>query len=112
MASNDPTGDARSGSGQTVSERRRALVKILTASAGAYAVPMVASFSMSGLRIDTAEAGELAMFGVSNMTQHGFPHGRFRDFDFKGPHSPLVGNARPSGLFRVFFKKFLPIGPD
>jgi hypothetical protein len=89
---------ADGGTSAPVNERRRALLKILTASAGAYTMPMVASFSMSGLRIGEAEAGtatvefekvhsancEVSFFDPPGITSEKTPSGR-----------PFGGNPPP-----------------
>ena len=98
MSVNDrKSGGERSGP-SAVSERRRALLKVLTASAGAYMVPMVASFSMNGLRIGTAEAGESfcppGLVAGNQLSEH--PQGRPFSAD-QPPGRPFSGKFNPPG---------------
>lgn len=83
------------------SERRRALLKVLTASAGAYAMPMVASFSMSGLRIGEAAAQTgFCPPGLVGTPPWDMPDGR--------PFSGDQPSGRPfSGSFDVPGKPFV-----
>ena len=52
---NDPK-DARNVTRGGVDEKRRALIKGILGGAGAYSMPLVVSFSMSGLRVGSAQA--------------------------------------------------------
>jgi hypothetical protein len=47
------------------SESRRAIVKTLLGAAGVYAVPLMASFPMSGLRIGAAKAEDFVPPGLT-----------------------------------------------
>lgn len=98
--------DGGSGSGEVsdVSQRRRALLKVVAASAGAYAVPLVASFSMNGLRIDRAEALEFPFVLGGNQTSS------LPKFGFEPPQTPVIGNQTQFGFFHGLLRKFLPGG--
>lgn len=96
-----PEKNSRRDDGTSVSERRRTLLKVLAASAGAYAVPLVASFSMSGLRV--GEAAHLTVFeppglAAGNQTQ-------------VSPAAPPFGANQPPG-FSVGGKQGVPFEPD
>jgi hypothetical protein len=107
MSGNDrKIGGERSGP-SAVGERRRALLKVLTASAGAYMVPMVASFAMNGLRIGEAAANvgfcPPGLVAGNQLSEHpqGRPFGKdqppgtpFSD-PFGRPGTPFVGNQYP-----------------
>ena len=71
----DPCDSVRSRSREQVHEQRRALLHELQTTAGNYAAPLMASFSMGGLRIDTAETAEFALPGLfaQNQSKLGSP---------------------------------------
>jgi hypothetical protein len=83
---------------ERTSESRRTLVKAILGAAGAYSVPLLASFPMSGLRIRTAEAQQFLPPGLAagskeppafTGTAKGEP---FTNPDFNPPGTPFCAN--------------------
>jgi hypothetical protein len=73
-------------------EDRRAIVKTLLAAAGVYAVPLMASFPMSGLRLGTAEADVPPGLSGGNQLPPGVP---FQHGGFDPPGRTHAGNQFP-----------------
>jgi hypothetical protein len=73
---------------------KRRFTRILLASAATYSVPLMASFSMEGLRIGTAEAGGFppGIF-VANQVPPGPPFNK----DNLPPGPPFASNQPPPG---------------
>jgi hypothetical protein len=98
--SSDGSSERRDGSRllDRTDESRRALVKAILGAAGAYSVPLLASFPMSGLRIGTAEAQEFHPPGLGAGNQlppafTGTAEGKpFTDPAFNPPGTPFSAN--------------------
>ena len=81
--------------GERMSEDRRQLLKLILGSMAAYSTPLIASFSMEGLRIGSAEAG-FQPPGLSVANQSGqFPSGRPFEGNNQPPGQPFVFNQTP-----------------
>jgi hypothetical protein len=83
---------------ERVSESKRQLVKVLLGGMAAYSVPLMASFSMEGLRIGVAEAGVGVPFeppGLFSANQR--PPGRPFQPGNQPPGQPFASNQTPPG---------------
>jgi len=84
---------------ERVSESKRQLVKVLLGGMAAYSVPLMASFSMEGLRIGAAKAGEpIVPFeppGLLGANQQ--PPGRPFQPGNQPPGQPFASNQTPPG---------------
>jgi hypothetical protein len=81
---------------ERVNESKRQLVKVLLGGMAAYSVPLMASFSMEGLRIGVAEAGvPFQPPGTSGSNQQ--PPGAPFQQGNQPPGQPFASNQTPPG---------------
>ena len=85
--------------GERMSEDRRQLLKLILGSMAAYSTPLIASFSMEGLRIGSAEAGfQPPGLSVANQLSGLFQSGRPFEAGNQPPGQPFASNQTLPGV--------------